>query len=153
MGLRNLVINTDTVPYGTDQEITLRGVSPSDLTFLMNDYGPQMAILYSRLQSGDEFANAEVSEVLGTLASEVPDLVASVIAAATGDIDPETVKVARTLDLMTQVECLQKIFALTFKNEAELKKLEAFLTNLVMRAATALGPKGSTAGSGASEEM
>jgi hypothetical protein len=128
MGLRNITIHQTTVPY-RDQEIAVRGISSTDLMVAAQDYGPEIAMTFAKIQSGG--LTGDVRDIIKNLAREVPDVAGAVIALATDDYAPETVETATKLPFPTQVALIEAIFHETFYSEAEVKKLIESLTRMI----------------------
>ena len=119
MALSDLKLSSETVvtPGG---EFSVRGLTIEDLTALFRRHSSVMSGLFDRMVSDPEAA-LEVSAVLGArLLDEAPDLMVEVIAMAADE--PERADVVRKLPFPCQVDALEKIGALTFASEAELKK-------------------------------
>ncbi len=152
MGLRDLQIHQTTITY-RDQPIHLRGISAVDVMMAAQDYGPQMALAFGKLTSGD--ANTmDTKTMIVELSRELPDLVAACIALAADDYSPEGVSTAKKLPFNTQIEAIEAIFQETFYNEAEVKKLIESLTRMIAAisgALTDVAPLTSELGIGASD--
>ena len=121
MGLRDLQLPSTTIktPGG---EFAVRGLSFSDLVVLANTHGPAVAMVFAKVTNGEKIAEKDVRTILTSVAPQVPDLVAAVIALAADDYEPDTIAVARKLNFQYQLEALEAIFHNTFQSEAELKK-------------------------------
>lgn len=131
MGLRDIKIPRTTVKYaGTD--LQLRGISFSDVMEVANTYGPQAAMVFGKLQSGQSLESADVRAIIGSLAKEVPEMVAALIALATDEYTEDTVAIAMKIPFNVQIECLEAIFHRTFESEADVKKLVESLTRMAI---------------------
>jgi len=135
MGLRDITIHRTTVKY-RDQEISVRGISASDLMAAAQDYGPQIAIVFAKLQSGD--LGSDTKAVIMAVARELPDVVGAAIALASDDYSPETVETATKLPFNVQVELAEAIFHETFYSEADVKKLIESLSRMITAASGAM---------------
>lgn len=151
MGLRDFKIARTDIPAG-GTTLSVRGVSFDDVMHLADTYGPTMAVMFGRIQSGSSLANADVRTIIGNLAKEAPDMVAAAIALATDEYDDETVAIAKQLPFPVQLEALEAIFQRTFASEAEVKKLIESVTRMIAGVSGALTTAGSTLpiGTGAS---
>lgn len=121
MGLRDLQLPSTTVktPGG---DFAVRGLSFSDIVTVANTHGPAVAMVFAKVTNGEKIAEQEVRTILTSVAPQVPDLVAAVIALASDDYSPEAIDIARKLNFQYQIEALEAIFHNTFQSEAELKK-------------------------------
>lgn len=144
MGLRNIVIRRETIVLNDGQSFEVRGISLFDIMSVLNDYGPKMALVFGkvveqRLQGEGLFDNAGVRKIITDLSGEFPDVLAAAIALASDDYTPESVKVAKQLTLLKQLEAVEKIVGLTFESEGDVKKLVESLTQMVVAATGTLG--------------
>lgn len=153
MGLRDFKIaRTDISAGGTT--LSVRGMSFDDVMHLADTYGPQMAVMFGRVQSGNTLDSADVRTIIGNLAKEAPDMVAAAIALATDDYDEDTVEIARKLPFPVQLDVLDAMFQRTFASEAEVKKLIESVTRMIAGVSGALTTVGSSlpTGTGGSAE-
>lgn len=137
MGLRDVNIPRASIPVG-DTTLELRGLTFSDIMQLANVYGPQMVILFQKVQSGQSLKTSDVRLAIGSLAQEFPDMAAACIALATDDFDEETVKIAKGLTFPVQTQCIEAIFHKTFASEADVKKLIESVTRMIVGVSGAL---------------
>ncbi len=128
MGLRDITIHRTTVQY-RDQEIAVRGISASDLMVAAQDYGPEVAMIFGKVTSG-EF-NGDAKKAIASFTREMPEVIGAAIALASDDYSPETVATATKLPFNTQLELVEAIFHETFYSEADVKKLIESLTRMV----------------------
>lgn len=128
MGLRDITIHRTSVPY-RDQTLEVRGISGADLMVAAQDYGPQIAVVFGKIQSG-EFGG-DVKSTIMKVSRDVPEVAGAIIALASDDYTPETVKIATQLPLPIQVEALEAVFHETFYSEADVKKLIESLTRMI----------------------
>jgi hypothetical protein len=151
MGLRDIKIPRTTVAY-EGETIAVRGLAFSDIVTLADTYGPQMAILFGKVQSGQSLESTDVRSLIGTLAKEFPGMVAACIALAADEYDDEMVALASSLPFNTQLECVEAIFNRTFASEADVKKLIESLTRMMAGVSGALAgtPLSSLTGTGGS---
>lgn len=139
MGLRDLAVAKTTIET-PDGEFAVRGLSFVDLTNLMGRFGPQMAMVYGKMTSGETDMTADqVKAMLVGIISEVSDLVGALIALAAdeGD-DEELIEIACNLSIPVQAQALEAIFIQTFKSEAELKNFIASITRWMIGAANTM---------------
>lgn len=130
MGLRDVIIPTESVSVGTTA-IEVRGISVEDLAVLLQDYGPKVAAVFAHIQNkAATTPEADVKQLAMGAFREFPDLAAGLIAMASDDYTPETVKIASRLTLPTQIELLEKIFLVTFRSEGDVEKFVETLTRV-----------------------
>ena len=135
MGLRDIQIHRTTVMY-RETEISVRGISASDLFAVAQDYGPNIAILFGKVTAGEIDSN--IKKHMALVMSEAPDLVGAIIALATDDYHPKSIEVAKQLPGNVQIELVEAIFNETFYSEAEIKKLIESLTRMIAAASGVL---------------
>lgn len=135
MGLRDITIHRTTIEY-REQSISVRGISVTDIMIAAQEYGPQLALIFGKATSGE--LTGDIKTHLAGFVKDLPDVTAAVIALASDDYDPDTVKIAKQLPFNTQVELIEAIFNETFHSEAEVKKLIASLTRMITAASGAL---------------
>ena len=138
MGLRNIVIARRRIDLGDNQAFEVRGISLFDIMSVLNDYGPQMALMFGKVmaQKAEQggLDNAAVRKAISDVSGEFPDVLAAAIALASDDYTPETIEIAKQLPMMSQIATVEAIFALTFKSEGDVKKLIESLTEMMVAA-------------------
>ena len=138
MGLRNIVIARRRIDLGDNQAFEVRGISLFDIMSVLNEYGPQMALMFGKVmaQKAEKggLDNAAVRKAISDVSGEFPDVLAAVIALASDDYTPETIEIAKQLPMMSQIAAVEAIFALTFKSEGDVKKLIESLTEMMVAA-------------------
>lgn len=143
--LSTLVVPTSTItsPAG---DLTVRGIGANDLTLAAKDYGPQLAMLFGKVQHlKSEMPTEDVKTTIMNLGKEIPMVLAAVIALGCDDYSPEAVKVASKLPFPLQAELVEAIFRLTFTSEADVKKFVESLTRMVLGVSGALTKMQATA--------
>lgn len=135
MGLRDITIHQTKVDY-RGQEIAVRGISVADIMVAAQDYGPEIALIFGKVQSGE--LTGGIKKHMRDLVGEVPDVIAAAIALASDDYHPDAVENAKKLPFNTQVELVEAIFNETFYSEADVKKLLASLTIMIEAVSGAL---------------
>lgn len=153
MGLKNITIPEKVVKIG-EGEVSVRGISLSDLMVIVNNYGAQASMAFAKVQQGGSFEEKDVRALIATLASEFPDMISATIALAADSYDEETVKTLKRIPFARQVELIEAVFELTFPNEGEIKKLMESLTMVmteVSGALTTVRTLPSSIGTGASD--
>jgi hypothetical protein len=140
MGLVDYHIERATVKAG-NTTITVRGITGADVMLAVQDYGPALALAYGQISMGqmDQF---DAKKTILAIAREVPEAVGAVIALASDEYVPEAVEKAGKLPIPITVELLQAIFGLTFKTEADVKKLLESLTEIMRAMSGALEAAG-----------
>lgn len=137
MGLRNITIPEATVIFG-DGDITVRGVSFSDLMVLVDTYGPQAALVFQKVQGGGSLQTSDVKLLIASLAKEFPAMVTAVIALAADAYKPEEILIVGKLPFNIQIELVEAVFSLTFTGESDIKKLMESLTKMMVEVSGAL---------------
>ena len=135
MGLKDLVIPTETIKT-SGGEFTVRGLSFTDILQLAGKYFPIMSELFDQFAGAsiDNISEAQKRGIAATLVREAPDAVAEVIALASGEMDAETIAIAKSLTGPTQIEALNKIGRLTFVSEDDLGKAVAAVVQMMQGA-------------------
>ena len=128
MGLRDIQIHRTTVMY-REQPIEVRGICAADLMVAAQDYGPEIALIFGKVTSGD--FDGDIKKAMMAFGREVPNVVGAVIALAADDYDPEMVETAAKLPFNVQTELVEAIFNETFYSEADVKKLIESLTRMI----------------------
>ena len=137
MGLRDIGIPRTEIEVGSDS-FSVRGLTISDITKAAFDYGPQMSILFGRVQSEENLTTENIRHAVASLGAEFPDMVAAAIALASDDYSKEVIKIAASLPMPKQAETIEAIFVLTFTSEAEVKKLIELLARMILGVSGAL---------------
>ena len=107
------------LPGGGDQSLTVRGVSPEDITSIYLVHALAVDRVFARFKDAGEMPS--IDEAIKTLVADAPDLAAAIIAAANDE--PDEVDAARKLPAITQITALFEITRLTFDSWAEVKKI------------------------------
>lgn len=119
--------------------LTVRGLGTADIVLAIGDYGPQMALLFAKVQDkGTKVQNTDVKAMIMSLGQELPQLMAAIIALGCDDYSPATIKVAAKLSFPIQCELIEAIFHLTFHSEADVKKLVESLARMILGVSGAL---------------
>ena len=148
MRLRDIVIQTTTIPVGETTSFEVRGISMNDLMVAASDYGPQLGVVFGKLQSGEIETDDDRSTIM-RLSREFPDLLAAIICLAADDYAPEMVAKMRRAPVTVTVDAVEAIFKLTFASEADIKKLMESLTRMIVAGSGALkAASGPTSGTG-----
>lgn len=136
MGLRDIVIQTKTITAGA-ATFEVRGLSMNDLMMVVTEYGPQMTLVFNRLQQGD-IQGDDIKGTIVNMSREFPDLLAAVICLAADEYDPEMVAKMKKVPLGVTTEAAEEIFKLTFTSEAEVKKFIESLSRMIAAGSGAL---------------
>ncbi len=125
MGLSTLKLPTTKIEIPDSEDfLTIRGLSLTDLTTLVNSKGPEVALVFGKIMSGGSSIDTkDVKVVINDLMPQFPKLVAEVIAIASDEYTPESIIIAGTLPFPVQYAALEAVFLRTFQSESELKKL------------------------------
>jgi L-fucose mutarotase/ribose pyranase (RbsD/FucU family) len=135
--LRTLTIPRTEIDTGFGV-FSVRGISVDDITLAAIEHGPQIALLFARLQSEDAEMAQDIRSIILTLGREFPDLIAAIISLAADDYSPESVRIARELPFPKQAEAVEAIFRNTFTSEADVKKLVESLARMIVGVSGAL---------------
>lgn len=114
------------VPVAQDgdepQTIYVRGLSPADLTLIMQeDGGTALGLLYTRMTT-EASTPEDVLRIATEILHELPDLMAHIIARA-ADL-PQQWEDVRDFATGAQLELLQAVAQLTFRSDSVGKKLK-----------------------------
>ena len=108
------------VQLDDEQTLTVRGLSVFDLSEIIREHAGVLDGLYkSHIIAGEEMPST--ATMAQALMMEAPDVVARIIARANDE--PESWEIVSTLPGIVQIDALVEIAALTFRSEAEVKKL------------------------------
>lgn len=127
--LGDLVLATAEVktPGGS---FSVRGLALADVMMISQSFGPQAAMLFTKVINKEKILEADVRTILMDLLPQAPDMLALAIALAADE--PDMVSKVRKLQPQYQLAALESIFQLTFEGEAELKKfMESIIRMLV----------------------
>ena len=138
MAIKNLTIPERTITVGEAGEISVRGISLADLMTVVNVYGPQATMAFAKVQKMDSLDVADVRTLIGSMATEFPDMVAAAMALAAESYDPDTIALLKRIPFHKQIEVIEAIFSLTFSQEGEIKKLIGSLTAMMAEVSGAL---------------
>ena len=137
MPLKNVQIARETIKIA-DEPVSVRGVNLTDLMIIVNLYGPQAMMAFTKVQQEDNLTNSSIRSLIAAVATEFPEMMAAIIAMAADEYDEEGITVAKGLPINAQVQLLEVIFSLTFPNEGDIKKLIESLTKVMVEASGAL---------------
>ncbi len=131
--LRDIQIRTIPVFVDEEQSFDVRGLSASDVAALVQTHGMALSMAFGKVvaerSNGPGSINeAMVKDVLIKAATDMPEVLAAMIALAADSYEVEFIEVARRLPLMAQVAAGVAIFKLSMSSESELKKLVESLT-------------------------
>ncbi|WOE76322.1 phage pre-tape measure protein [Alterisphingorhabdus coralli] len=129
--LRDIVVKTETVTVG-DAEFSVGPLTAADILGIYGVHRDAISVVFERNQDG-----LEESDLFLDVIATFPEIVAEVIARASGDLSEEAISVARRLDVGVQLMALEKIGNLTVESAGGLGNLVA----LVQRLMAGLGQK------------
>lgn len=141
MGLRNIVIHREVIEVDETQTFKVRGITLFDLMQAVGDFGPQMALAFGKVTARDDsnpLTSADVKSRIRDLAKEFPDVLAAAIAMASDDYSVEAMKIVKELPMGVQLDAIERIARLSFRSEAEIKKLVESLVRAMAGATGAL---------------
>jgi len=156
MGLKDYVVPSTLVTLApTTNTVTVRGLNFTDLSQLLNDHGPALVLIYSRVYAevmAGKLDQQKVGDLIQTTLMETPRLIGDIIAIAAGE--PDAADMALKLTPGVQLELMSAIIGHTLVSEAEVKKLVEAVTTMMEKvgdlATTLTSGVASQAGSGAS---
>lgn len=137
MALKDYVIPTHEVRIDSKSSFTVRGISFQDITQLVQDHGPALALAYAKFVVTKEDIGLRpetIGQIIHMVAGEFPEIVHSVIALAADEKDMQPI-IAK-LPIGVQMDALEKTVALTFSGEADIKKLVETITRMVQGVTT-----------------
>lgn len=137
MPLKNITIPERTIFVG-EGEVSVRGISLSDLMTIVDVYGPEVSLAFGKIQGMKQVDVKDVRSLIGVFAKEFPDMVAAAMALAAESYDKETVELLKRIPFHKQAEVIEEVFALTFTQEGEIKKLLESLTRMAAEVSGAL---------------
>lgn len=120
MALKDIQIPKVDVKVGTDSSFAVRGLSTSDIEFLVRAHGESMRELFNDFVNG-ETKLTDLGPVLKQLISRAPRLVVDVISLA-ADADAEDAVIIARLPISAQVNALTSIVGLTLSVEGDMGK-------------------------------
>lgn len=151
MGLRDLVIPTETVKVSGSGEFAVRGLSPQDALRLYYRHAGELSALFDqfagKVKSKKPVAESEVLEAGVALVKGAPLIMAEIIALASdGDPDDvegfsEIVSLALKLSASVQMDALQKIGNLTFSSDMPPGKFFGLVLAMAQSATAALNQR------------
>lgn len=142
MGLTHIKVRRETIKVDNEQSFDVRGLSASDILYLVEAHGPALALAYGKMMSGrakeGNFTNDMVRDAILSVAKDAPELLAALIAAAADDYNKEGMVTASMLPFDVQLSALVAVFTLSMSSEAQLKKLLESLTDGLAKVSGAL---------------
>ena len=126
MSLKDLELPEARVQVTDEVFFTVRGLSLSDISVLLNSHGKELGLIFNKVKDelqgrSDGITANDVQHFARVIFDKAPDLVAKAIALAADDPGEED-KIKR-LRFTVQIIAIQEVLRLTFTTEAELKKL------------------------------
>jgi hypothetical protein len=132
MGLKNLVIASETVEIPGNEPLVVRGLGLDSIIFLVRHHEDVVTDLFTKAQAG-QLDGSSVESVVAMLADRAGPLAWMIIACGCGE--PEEWKMAKVLPLDVQIEAIDKIVRLTFAGENALEKLLETVARMMSGAA------------------
>ena len=149
-GLRSFVVATRIIgdKEKPDGHFAVRGLNLSDLMRLVIDHGPMMSRIYDQfitraggaggVANGQLFTPDMVKSMMMDALKEAPELVFAAVAYATDDESVEAINGARRLPLVLQLEAMLAIMELSIQTDAELKKLQEVVLEILSKVTNAV---------------
>lgn len=123
MALSDFIQPSRKVSIG-NTECVVRGITASDVSFIINRYSEPATIAFDRffelVGENMENLNAEVVKLFLTFRNEFPDLVAQIVACACDE--PDQAHVFKMLPVSSQLELTIAMIELTFMETGAVKK-------------------------------
>lgn len=146
--LKDQIITTVLVKVSDRGGFEVRGLSPYDMTALFMRRRGELSALFdqfaAKVRAGETVGLEDGAAMIASILETAPDLVAEVIAIATGS-DPldaadfaADVAVARTMAVGVQADALQKIAGLTFTEEMPAGKFASLALGAIQSALAGL---------------
>jgi hypothetical protein len=143
--ITNVMISTESIEH-TNQDgskgcIEVRGIAVADLMQAAHKYGPQLVLAFSKLQSNgsDSLQDKDVRTLIWEVSTEIPDVLAAVLAMAADEYNAAGVELMRKLPLDKQAEVMTAVFSLSFASEGSLEKLVALMVEWMGQVRQAMG--------------
>ena len=134
MGLRDIIIRRAKIELADGQSFEVRGLAAMDVMALVHTHGKALSLAFGKIMSqsqGEKITEELVRKLLTSVGSDVPDVLAAVIALASDAYDDQGITTAAQLPFLNQVQAGMAIFNLSFTSETEIKKLVESLANAV----------------------
>lgn len=120
MGLKNLVIPTETINVPGNDPLVVRGLDLPSILFLVRHHQEALSDLFNKAQGG-VFDDATVDAIALAVFETAPELAAKIIACACDE--PDEWQNAMRLPVSVQVQIIERIGVLTFAAEGGVEKL------------------------------
>lgn len=138
MSLKDIIIETDSVSYG-GSTIPLRGLCPNDIKVILTRNRLSAEMLFNLaerkgVKGMEDLTEDRLKDVATTAITELPTLVAHIIAQCADDI--ENADIVERLPAPVQFECLRKVARLTFTDATNFGE---FLGNVMATVRTMSG--------------
>lgn len=139
MTLRNITIPKAVVAVDDEQQFAVSGVTANQVFTLYRRHSADLSTIFDRLSGRNESEPSEVLNSIEGIITQFPNLVAEVIALASGDSPEqetefsESVKIAQSLPVSVQTDALLKIGELTFSPDMPPKKFFALLVGMIQQ--------------------
>lgn len=134
MGLRDIIIKRTTVEMADGQSFDVRGLAAMDVMALVHTHGKALALAFGKITAkgkGQPVNELLVREMLASVGSDFPEVLAAIIALASDAYDQQGIQTASQLNMLTQINAATAIFHLSFTSETEVKKLVESLAGAV----------------------
>lgn len=134
MGLRDIIIQRSKVELPDGQSFDVRGLAAMDVMALVHTHGMALSLAFGKIMAegrGKTLTEGMVREMLMSVGSDAPDVLAAIIALAGDAYDEKGIQTAAQLPFLTQVAAGTAIFNLSFTSETEVKKLVESLAGAI----------------------
>jgi hypothetical protein len=134
MGLRDIIIKRTKVEMADGQSFDVRGLAAMDVMALVHTHGKALALAFGKITAqgkGQPVNELLVREMLASVGSDFPEVLAAIIALASDAYDEQGIRTASQLNMLTQINAATAIFHLSFTSETEVKKLVESLAGAV----------------------
>lgn len=121
MGLKQIKFPEAKVELPGDDSFVVRGLSLNDIAILVQRHGKRLSELFTQFSQQNELTTDAVAAFALPLIQTAPEIVAELIACASGD--PDDAELAAQLPFPVQIDALEKLARLTFEAGGGPKKL------------------------------
>lgn len=133
MALKDIQIPKVEVPVGAGSSFAVRGLSTSDLQYLIQQHGESMRGMFNEFVNGKtmQLSKLEIGPILKELLNRAPTLVHDIIALAADAEDDQDRAIIKKLPASSQITALGGVFTLTLSTDGDMGNgLEALTTML-----------------------
>jgi hypothetical protein len=123
MGLKHIKLPEAQIELPGGDKFSVRGLSLDDIAFLMSRHGDELRTLFDSFAAQGEVTTDAIAAFAIPVIRTAPVIAAELIACGAGEVDDESIQIARSLPFPVQVDALEKVARLTFEAGGGPKKL------------------------------